>query len=55
MKLTAKEAAAPAKEVSDILSVIVRLILMNNVAELASSCTTPNIPRKTAKGILRWI
>lgn len=55
MKLTAKEAAAPTREISDNLSAIVRLMLKNRVAELASNWMTPNIPRKTAKGILRLI
>jgi hypothetical protein len=52
-KLTAKEAAAPHREMSDILSSIILFILKKRVARLAASWMAPNNARKTAKGMLR--
>jgi hypothetical protein len=52
-KLTAKEAAAPPREIRDILSSLILFILKKSVKRLAASWMAPNNARKAAKGMLK--
>ncbi len=54
-KLTAKDAAAPPRVRSDILSRLTLFILKKKVRKLAAIWAAPNNARKTAKGMLRLI